>query len=79
MSGIYSFRQDIREKRTEHRLMLEAAKELFFKRTNKNFEKHNRATLTKIKLHLLSLKTEVDEAKRSEIDQSLDKIFRRLA
>lgn len=79
MSGIYSFRQDIREKRTEHRLMLIEAKQLIFERTNKNFEKHHRATLTKIKLHLISLNTEITAAKRTEIDQSLEKILRRLA
>ena len=79
VSGIYSFRQEIREKRTEQRLMLKEAKQLFFERTKKNFDQHNRATLTKIKVHLISLKTEVDEAKRSEINQALDQIFNRLA
>ena len=77
MSKIYSYRQDIREKRTEHREMLKNAKQMFLKETNKSSEELPRATMTEIKMHLLTLNTEAEEAKISEIKQALEKIFHR--
>ena len=50
---------------------------MFLKKTNKSLEELPRATMTEIKMHLLTLNTEAEEAKISEIEQALEKIFHR--